>query len=53
MWLVMGSSPDRVKPKTIKLVFVTSPLSMCWRVLLKDEMKNRMETETERNVQMD
>jgi hypothetical protein len=23
----MGSSPDRVKPKTIKLVFVASPLS--------------------------
>ena len=24
----MGSSPDRVKPMTIKLVFVASPLSM-------------------------
>ena len=23
----MGSSPDRVKPKTLKLVFVASPLS--------------------------
>jgi hypothetical protein len=23
----VGSSPDRVKPKTIKLVFVASPLS--------------------------
>jgi len=22
----MGSSPDQVKPKTVKLVFVTSPL---------------------------
>jgi hypothetical protein len=24
--LIVGSSPDRVKPKTIKLVFVASPL---------------------------
>jgi hypothetical protein len=24
----LGSSPSRVKPKTIKLVIVTSPLSM-------------------------
>jgi hypothetical protein len=26
--LIVGSSPGRVKPKTIKLVFVASPLSM-------------------------
>ena len=26
--LIVGSSPGRVKPMTIKLVFVASPLSM-------------------------
>ena len=25
---IVGSSPSRVKPKTIKLIFVASPLSM-------------------------
>jgi hypothetical protein len=47
----MGSSSDRVKPKTMKLVFVASPLSMqqeeeraktCWlelgNVLKWDDM---------------
>ena len=27
VWQIIGSSPDRVKPKTIKLVFVASPLN--------------------------
>jgi hypothetical protein len=27
VWYIVGSSPDRVKPKTVKLVFVTSPVS--------------------------
>jgi hypothetical protein len=27
-WSVVGLCPDRVKPKTIKLIFVASPLDM-------------------------
>jgi hypothetical protein len=28
VWYIVGSSPNRVKPKTIKLLFVYSSLSM-------------------------